>query len=385
LSASAPAAILAPTEELALDNPLHTVLITATRDEAPGATLEVAGLTVVERAVRQLRRMGASRIVIAADGTVALPEPLPPEVEVRALLPDRLADDLAAAQAAVNPSAVIRADVVRPSNAHLEGGIRVVDEATRRKAEDSLFADLLRGDLGFVARHINKPISFRITRHLLCKLPITPNHVTLGAAVLGLCGAALIASGRQGAMVAGFFLAQLQSILDGCDGELARVRFQQTPLGEWLDTFVDDGLNLALIAGMGVGLSRMVPDGHGNYLIAALVACGMLLTYNLIAYRELIRQGEGGEVLKVRWWFARGRDLKALAARDSSSGFGVLLAIGRRDFFILAWLVLAVCGLLPVVLLYAFLVALACFGVAVGQLVVPAKGSHGESRKEKKR
>ena len=35
--------------------------------------------------------------------------------------------------------------------------------------------DLLRGDLGFVARYLNKPVSFRVTRYLLCKLPITPN------------------------------------------------------------------------------------------------------------------------------------------------------------------------------------------------------------------
>ena len=188
---------------------------------------------------------------------------------------------------------------------HYDRGLRVVDEPSRVAAEDAIFNDLLRGDLGLVARHINKKISFRITRHLLCHWPITPNQVTLGAGLLGLLGCFLIATGSQDAIVLGFLLAQFQSILDGCDGELARVRFQQTAIGEWLDTIVDDVLNLALVAAVGVGLSRH--GGSENDIWLALGACAMLLTYNIIAYRELVKQGEGGEVLKIRWWFATGR------------------------------------------------------------------------------
>jgi CDP-L-myo-inositol myo-inositolphosphotransferase len=52
-------------------------------------------------------------------------------------------------------------------------------------------------------------------------------------------------------MVAGFACQQLQSILDGCDGELARVRMQQSKLGAWLDTFVDDVLNVLITAAIG--------------------------------------------------------------------------------------------------------------------------------------
>ena len=57
-------------------------------------------------------------------------------------------------------------------------------------------------------------------------------------------------------MVAGFACQQLQSILDGCDGELARVRMQQSKLGAWLDTFVDDVLNVLITVAVGIGLWR---------------------------------------------------------------------------------------------------------------------------------
>src|SRR2546425_10854016 len=126
------------------------------------------------------------------------------------------------------------ADLVRPGGRDTSGGIRVTDESSRARAEDAIFGELLRSDLGLVARWLNKPISFRITRYLLCRLPVTPNQVTLAAGVIGLAGCALIATGRYAAVVAGFVLAHLQSVLDGCDGELARVRFQQTASGEWL-------------------------------------------------------------------------------------------------------------------------------------------------------
>jgi CDP-L-myo-inositol myo-inositolphosphotransferase len=261
---------------------------------------------------------------------------------------------------------VVGADVVRPANRDLAGGLRITDEETRRRAEDSIFAELLRGDLGFVARYLNKPVSFRITRALLCRLPVTPNQVTLGAAVVGLCGCALIATGERWLVVAGFLLAHLQSVLDGCDGELARVRFQQSAIGEWLDTIVDDGLNLCLVASMGIGLAR----AHGTPLpmVAGFITCAMLLTYNAVAYRELHRQGEGGEVLKVRWWFLRGRDVKQLVSQGGPMRF--LSAVARRDFFVLAWLVLAALGLFPVVLVYAMLVVIPSFVIAVGQLVL---------------
>jgi len=102
----------------------------------------------------------------------------------------------------------------------------------------------------------------------------------------------------------------------------------------------------------------------------ALAAAGMLVFYNIVAYRELVRQGEGGEVLKIRWWFAYGQSLKSM----SGAGTGPLkaiLTIGKRDFFIFAWLVLAYFDLLPIVLLYALVLAIVYAGVAVGQLLTP--------------
>ena len=332
----------------------------------PGAFLRVAGLPVVERAVKQLRRAGHHvRLVTTPALAGALPFALPPGAELHS------APDAEAAVAGLrrqHPEApVVEADVVRPAGSEQTGGLRVTDRTTRRQAEDAIFSTLLRGDLGLVARYLNKPVSFRITRYLLCKLPVTPNQVTIGAGLIGLAGAALIALGRIWSIPAGLLLAHLQSVLDGCDGELARVRFQQSAIGEWLDTIVDDALNLALISALGVGLWRLT--GQRGYLNAGLLSAGLMLLYNVIAYRELIRQGEGGEVLKIRWWFARGRDLKATLAGKRSGPVTWVMALGRRDFFVLSWLLLALAGLYQPILVWAAVMAAVNATVAIGQVV----------------
>jgi phosphatidylglycerophosphate synthase len=345
------------------------ILLRATSAESAGASRVIGGLSVIERAVRQLGQLRARRVIIATDGTIPIPFALPANFEIRPVGAEG-GSPIESFDRNVDGRTVIGADVVRCRTDDLAAGIRVVDEDTRRQAEDAVFADLLRGDLGFVARHINKKISFRITRYFLSRLPITPNQVTVGAAVIGLLGCPLIATGRYPAMVAGFLLAQIQSVLDGCDGELARVRFQQTAIGEWLDTVVDDLFNMALIASLGVGLWRAKLGWPA--VAGASAACGMYLVYSIVSYRELIRQRLGGEAIKIRWKLTRGKDMKSLIGargNQGSAGMRVLLSLGRRDVFIFAWLVLAVLNLLPVALIWALLMSLSYFGIAIGQLV----------------
>jgi len=346
--------------------PAQTAIVRATVAEAAGAGLVVAGLTVLERSVRQLGRQPGMRVLVASDGTFPLPPTLPTTVEIRRLEGDAegALENLRAETAGA--VTLVAGNMVRLRGDPPTGGLRVTDEVSRLAAEDAIFADLLRGDLGFVARHLNKKISFRITRHLLCRLPITPNQVTLGAAALGLLGCLLLACGGYALMVIGMALAQLQSILDGCDGELARVRFQQSHIGEWLDTLVDDFMNVALISGIAIGLRR---SGYSLvWTVGGFLAVGMYLFYNVVSYRELIRQGVGGELINIRWKAAKGRDMKSMAS-NRSAGLGErLLALGRRDTFVLGWLILAILHAMPVTIVWALIVAGFSFWAALVQI-----------------
>ena len=344
-------------------------LLRATAAEVVGAGMRVAGLSVVERSIRQMDRMGLS-IVVASDGSCTLPKYLPPSVILRKV---PRPDDLVALRNELLGAVEIGANEVRPSNRSLDGGMKVVDEASRKKAESAIFAELLRGDLGFVARYLNKPVSFFITRHFLCHLPFSPNHVTLGAAAVGLVGAALIASGSYSLMIWGFFLAHVQSILDGCDGELARVRFQQSALGEWLDTMVDDGLNIVIFAALGIGLYR--GGGSPLLLCAGLAASVLHLVYDAVALTEIRRQGEGGEIIKVRWRIAGRDNMKTRLTQKRSSPMILVYSLGRRDFFVLAFLVYALLGLANLALIHALIIAGPLCVIALVQALWRLRGS----------
>ena len=341
------------------------IVISATRAEQPGASMRIAGLSIVERAIKQLAQLPNTRVVVASDGTIALPPALPANVEIQSV-----ADAGAAASVAAGLGAtLVGGDVVRIARG--DAGTRVTDEAGRRAAEDAVFAALYRPDLGFVARRFNKPLSVRFTRYVLTATPITPNQITLVAAAIGVVGCLLIASGSWAVMVAGFACQHLQSVLDGCDGELARVRMQQSKLGAWLDTFVDDVLNVLVTAAVGVGVARA---GAGDW--ASVVGVGgaaMLVASNVIIMADMRRQRATGDLMDMVWWFSGGKKLGAAAApsADRRPGIGdILFTMGRRDSALLLWLVFALVGLPVLALIMAGIIALAWFVASVVQLVV---------------
>jgi phosphatidylglycerophosphate synthase len=331
------------------------VLVRATKAESEGAGRRVAGLSVIERSIKQLATLKL-RVVVASDGSCAVPNL--PVVETRTVATP---EDLQRLRAELPDATEVGADEVRPVGRELATAIRVTDESSRKQAEDAVFAQLLRGDLGLVARYLNKPVSFRITRYLLCHLPFTPNQITVAAALVGLCGCALVATGHRWLMILGFFLAHAQSVLDGCDGELARVRFQQSKMGEWLDTFVDEALNIVLFACTGIGLYRAT--GSRLALWAGLVFAAIHIYYDIVGLTELRRQGEGGELMHIRWWLAGGINMKKRTGQKRWDPVVIVHGLGRRDFFVFAFLVYALVGMPFMALVHASI-------ISVGQLVL---------------
>lgn len=117
---------------------------------------------------------------------------------------------------------------------------------------------------GFMARHFDRHISLAVSR-LLLETPITPNMMTLFSTALGLAGAALFLGSSRAWYVPGAALVWLHSVLDGCDGELARVRFQESALGSDLDFWGDNVVHLALFSCLGLGFWR---GGNGVHTLA---------------------------------------------------------------------------------------------------------------------
>src|SRR5580704_12612715 len=178
----------------------------------------------------------------------------------------------------------------------------------------------------------------------------------------------MVAAGTWQSVLIGFVILEGFAILDGCAGELGRVRLHLTAFGAWLDTVVGDFVNVVMILAVGVALWRR----GGTYLDMkmALAAAAMTLFYVAVSYRELMRQGEG-DVMKLRWWFAYGQMLKNVSGAGSTSIRAVML-LGRRDVVIVLAIGLAYFDQLPVVLIYLMIIAFVRAAGALGQLLTPA-------------
>ena len=134
--------------------------------------------------------------------------------------------------------------------------IVVETPADVRLAERRLMRALVKDTDGFMARHVERPISLQISR-LLAPTAITPNQMSLISIVVGICGAPFFLSQRASLQTIGALLFLAHSILDGCDGELARLKFEESRWGGVLDFWGDNVVHVVIFACMGVGWSRV--------------------------------------------------------------------------------------------------------------------------------
>jgi phosphatidylglycerophosphate synthase len=122
------------------------------------------------------------------------------------------------------------------------------------KAEAKLNKWLVKPTDGLFAR-MNRRVSIPISRSLL-RWPITPNMVTLFTLWVSFVAGLFFAWGGYWATLVGAVLSVWASILDGCDGEVARLKLQVTDFGCWLETVCDYLYYVFIFGGMIIGFTR---------------------------------------------------------------------------------------------------------------------------------
>ena len=130
-----------------------------------------------------------------------------------------------------------------------------------RCAESALFAGLGKPTDGFVSRHLNRKISGRISR-LLVRTPVTPNQISVATMLISFLATWFIASGDYLLLAVGGLLFQFASIVDGCDGEVAKLKFMNSRAGEWLDTLADNVSYLVYFVGVSYGAYRLAGESY---------------------------------------------------------------------------------------------------------------------------
>lgn len=206
-----------------------------------------------------------------------------------------------------------RAGVVR-------GGwcLRATSPDTRKDAERRLYADLGSAIDTRLDQLVHRPLSRHLTR-VAVALGLSPNLISLLNLVLGLLAVSLMAKATVGSTLLGIVIYYISAVLDHVDGEVARLTYAESRLGEWLDVTVDNVVHALMAVAMGMAAEHVAGTGR---------ALGVAM--------------------------AIGFALSALAAKMSGNGEGVpraLTRLGNRNgFYVLLLLFLALLAVAPAAL-----------------------------------
>lgn len=175
--------------------------------------------------------------------------------------------------------------------------IDVDDPAAFSRAENTILADLKdKPNDGPVSRYLNRPVSIRISRRLVDH-QITPNQISLFSFLCSVLAAGLFALEGYFALLLGGLMAQFASMLDGCDGEVARLKHQSSAYGGWFDAVLDRYADAFLLFGLTWHAYAVKMDSFILLVGFMAIIGSFMLSYTADKHdslmRDLISSGKG--------------------------------------------------------------------------------------------
>jgi CDP-L-myo-inositol myo-inositolphosphotransferase len=223
--------------------------------------------------------------------------------------------------------AAIEKSITLDNDSTLSGGVRILangnavgaldvsgnfwmdldDNNAFRKAEKRILGKLRKFSDGPVSQYLNRPISTRITQFLV-KTKITPNQISFFSFFLCLISSVLFLKGGYATLLSGAVLAQIASIIDGCDGEIARLKYQSTAFGGWFDAVLDRYADAFLLFGL-ICHIYFLNDNFLYIIIGFFALIGTFInSYTADKYDALVKKRLGPK----RVYFRIGRDVRIL-------------------------------------------------------------------------
>lgn len=204
-------------------------------------------------------------------------------------------------------------------------------ENDARRCEDKLIGVLAAHTAqtdGFMARHFDRRISQFFSKRLV-RTTIKPNQVTLIGVSIGLTAALLLSLPDYWAHLLGALLFVFCVIVDGVDGEVARLKLMESRFGHYLDITTDNLVHVAIFVGIAFGLY----NGTGNrlYIWALWLLLGGFVICGLAVYQCIKRVDP--EAFKQSPRLVR--FMKMLSNRDFAYLILLLALIDHLEWFLL--------------------------------------------------
>jgi CDP-L-myo-inositol myo-inositolphosphotransferase len=215
------------------------------------------------------------------------------------------------------------------------------DERSVKKAEDLIFSYVGKTDTGWISRNINSKISIPTSR-LLVRTPLTPNMISVMINIIGMLSGPFYALGHP---VLGALFLQIATILDRCDGEVARVKLMETKRGQWVDTICDQFTVLSFIIGVPVGYYLITKNPI--IIVLGSLSVGIFIFFVIWSFYFLVKYTNSGSLVAYY-------NVDKLIGEENRSFvhklIGIIRPMARRNFSSLAFLIVAIIGGYPWVL-----------------------------------
>ncbi|MDE2999033.1 MAG: NTP transferase domain-containing protein [Gemmatimonadota bacterium] len=212
-----------------------------------------------------------------------------------------------------------------------------------RHGESALFGRLGKPTDGIVSRNFNRKVSAWISR-ILVKTPVTPNQISIAAMLVTFLAGWAMADGSHLYVALGGLLFQFASIIDGCDGEIASLKFAGSRFGEWLDTVADNVSYLGFFSGVIYGMYKLTTEPVVIALGFIALALNVLAVLLICVY---LKQSGSGSIVSFNMGFSS-------EVPEERRGYLHRIYCGlkfacRRDFFAALFCVLAVLNCLEAI------------------------------------
>ncbi|MBU0504377.1 MAG: CDP-alcohol phosphatidyltransferase family protein [bacterium] len=208
--------------------------------------------------------------------------------------------------------------------------------------------EILKNTQTPVAKYINKRISIPLS-YVLAKQKMSPNMISAIGILWAFMGAFCLLT--KDYYVLGFLCFQINSILDGSDGEVARFNLAFSDLGKKIDVYCDYVTTILIIIFEAIGYYMLVPKPW----VSALGVVNVLLLA-LIGFVSIMAQKRAAGQISMNDLevMCHERLQKPQSLWDWVSR--IFLFIGRRDFYILFIFILALLGQFAAIHVFLFIV-----------------------------
>ena len=174
-----------------------------------------------------------------------------------------------------------------------------------------------------ITLRLSRKLADPITRFIFPVKFITPNQITVISMLIGLLGAFFMGISRGLWQILGSLLFLTHSIIDGCDGEIARIKFSESRLGGLLDFWGDNVVHSAVFIAIAWEWWNRT-QAFFTLLLAMFAVLGCLASAGIIYWKTMRFKNEKGPL------YTHVSSLKEKNTLNKIADF-----LSRRDFIYL--------------------------------------------------